>query len=282
MLKLFTWNFCCDVFIDRMLKLSSWNLHFLSIKPRLFDLFCGHIPSLDGLDRLLYLLFRLLLRNGWSFGCNRVMCDREVFIFLGDLMYKLWSGVLSSLDWFFSVLFLCCRFILRHYRIISHDRSVCGRILLCSLGICVLKLSSWNLCCGVFNFKLLKLSGGNLPSINWFNSMLCMYCWFVLCHHGIICRHRRLCCGILFCFVSDCVLELSRWDLFCFAGNDKLFKLSRGDIPSIDWLNRMPFMYCRFILCHHGIICRHRRLCSGILFCFVSDCMLELSRWDLY
>jgi len=32
------------------------------------------------------------------------MFDRKVFIFLRDLMYKLWSGILSGLGWLFRVL----------------------------------------------------------------------------------------------------------------------------------------------------------------------------------
>jgi len=103
--RIFLVVFCVDV-----LQLSS----------RLFSGF-------DRLNNLHGLSFRLLLCSEWSTGCNRDMCDRKVFIFLVDLMYKLRSRILSVLNWLFCVLFMYCRLVLCHHRTNSCNRSVrCG------------------------------------------------------------------------------------------------------------------------------------------------------------
>jgi len=126
MLKLFRWNVFRGLFNDSLLKLSRRNLHCISIKY-LHELLCGFLSGLDGLDSMFGLHFRLLLRDNGSTGCNRDMCDRKVFIFLVDLMYKLRSRILSVLNWLFCVLFMYCRLVLCHHRTNSCNRSVrCG------------------------------------------------------------------------------------------------------------------------------------------------------------
>jgi len=134
----------------------------------------GFFSGLGRLYKLYGLPFRLLLRNDGSFSCNRDMCDREIFSFFGDLMCELWSRFLPGFDWLFRVLLLYCWFVLRLRRVISRNRRMRSGIVLCSLGIHMLELSSWNVCCDIFNFKLLELSRGDLPSIDWLNSLLSM------------------------------------------------------------------------------------------------------------
>jgi len=90
----------------------------------------GYFSGLDRLYNLYGLPFRLLLHNDRPFGCNRYMCEREIFNFLGDLVYKLWSRILSGFDWFFHVFFLYCWLVLRLHRVISRNRSMRSGIVL--------------------------------------------------------------------------------------------------------------------------------------------------------
>jgi len=134
-----------------MLKLSCWNLYVLIIQHQLLELLPGNLSDFRGLDGLHGLRRWFLLHNDRSLGCHRSMCSRNIFSFLGELMYKLWGGILSGRGRFLSMLFLYSRFVLRYYWFVYCHRSLRCGILLCILGFCMLKLSGWNFCCIDFN-----------------------------------------------------------------------------------------------------------------------------------
>jgi len=236
-LKLYCWNLCFCAFVDQLLKLSRRKLHCISIEHKLHELLHWFLSGINRLDSLFGLRCRFLLRNDGSIGCNRDMRDRKVFVFLGDLVYKLWSGILSGLNWLNGLLCMLRRFVLCHHRTYSCNRSVRCGIILFILSVHMLELSRWNLRCLVFKYKLLKLSVGKFSNIDRLHYMLELYRWIVLCNHRFIIRDRSVRCGILLSVFIDNLFKLSRWNICCFVFDIKLFKLSRGDLPSINWRN---------------------------------------------
>jgi len=105
-----------------------------------------------------------------------------------------------------------------------------------------------------------------------------MHSRLVLRHYGIIYRYRILRSGFLLSIIGDFMFTLSRWNLCCIIISNKLLKLYRGHLPSIDWLDGVLFMYSWFVLRYHWTICRYWSLRYGILLGFIGICMLKLSR----
>jgi len=221
------------------------------------------------------------------------MCEREIFSFLGDLMYKLWSRLLPGFDWLFCVLFLHRWLVLRLHRVISRNRSLRCRIVLFFFVDRVLKMSGGNLCCSIFNFKLFKLSGGNFPSINWFNRMLFMYRWLVLRQHRIDSRDRILCFRVLHVVFSiglfklpcwkiffgaffDQLLKLYRWNLHCFSIEHKLHELLHWFLSGLDRLDSLFGLRCRFLLRNDWSFGCNREMCEREIFSFFGDLMYKL------
>jgi len=181
------------------------------------------------------------------------MCDRKVLIFLRDLMYKLWSGILSGLDWLFRVLCMFQWLVLRHHRTNSCHRSLRCGIILFILSVHMLELSRWNLRCLVFDYKLFELSGDHFPSFDWLHYMLGLYCWFILRHHRIDSRDRSMCCGILLVVFSVGVLKLSSWSICFIVFIDKLLKLSGRNLHCISIKFKLHELLCRYISSFHRL-----------------------------
>jgi len=86
----------------------------------------------------------------------------------------------------------------------------------------MLELSSWNVHCLVFKYKLLKLSGDHFSSFDWLHYMLGLYRWLVLRNLWTVSRDRSMRSGILLVIFSDGLLKLSFWNLRLISFIDKL------------------------------------------------------------
>jgi hypothetical protein len=151
----------------------------------------------------------------------------------------------------------------------------CG-ILLYSNIDCVLKLSGWNLCCDVFDFKLLKLSGGNISILVWLNGVLGLYCWLVLRFRRIASGDGNLRRGLLLVVFSDGVFKLSRRNIHCIDIEHKLRKLLRGYLSGFHWLDLLFGLRLRLLLRNDGSFGCNRDMCDREVFSFLGDLMYKL------
>lgn len=189
---------------------------------------------------------------------------------------KLSRRILSDLNGINFVYCMSRRIILRQHGSSSSYRCLQCGLLLSRLGKHLFELCIWNICIICIIDQLLKLSRGNLPSLNRICCMSDMYRRIVLCHDRSYCSDGHLQCGLIFGGSCDRLFKLLIRKIFRIVFLYQLLELSCWNLSGLHGVFFMYSLPWRIVLRYFRSNCNDGCLRNRILLKRLRNCMLEL------